>query len=215
MQTITRRHIAAATLLIGAIFATDALVRVRETDGGYMPDLNLLPERIGSRLAQEQEITDLTMALLQPDAIRDVLYVDEKSPVEWVDITLIYGKDWRPIHSPLHCYTADGWSIGKQDAVVVSPVGTLPHDGDLIAKQLEVRRGKSRILVLYALAYRGGTTASWPDFAFRVATGHGHPGGMILLLSAPIPGGDRQAAADAVREVLSTVYPTAVEFWYK
>ena len=215
MQTITRRHITAAALLIGAIFATDALVRVRDTDGGYMPDFSRLPERIGNRTAQEQEITDLTMALLQPDAIRDLLYVDESASVEWVDITFIYGKDWRPIHSPLHCYTADGWSIGKQEAVVVRPAGALPHEGDLIAKQLEVRKGKSRILVLYALAYQGGTTASWPDFAFKVATGHGHPGGMILLLSAPIPGSDKQAAVEAVREVLSTVYPTAVAFWYE
>ncbi len=214
MQTITRRHIAAAALLIGSIIATDALVRVRDTDGGFMPDFSRLPEQVGSRIIEEQQVADLTIAVLEPDAIRDVVYRDESNPVRWVDITLIYGKDWRPIHSPLHCYAADGWGIGRQDAVVVPFPGELPHQGELIAKQLEVRKEHTRILVLYALAYQGGTTASWPHFAFKVATGRGHPGGMILLLSAPIPGDDKQAAIDAAREVLTTVYPAAVDFWY-
>ena len=170
MQTITRRHITAAALLIGAIFATDALVRARYR--WLHAGLRRLPEASATHGAGA-EITDLTMALLQPDAIRDLLYADESASVE-VDIT-IYGRTGGP-STPAHCYTADGWSIGKQE-VVVDPAGALPHEGDLIAKQLASAKANPEYRAVCA-AYQGARRRAGPisPSASRPAR---HPGGMI------------------------------------
>ncbi len=213
MQTATRRYLVAALLLIVGIVGAHGIRRSRAVDAGYMPTFEELPKRIGNYVFEEGEVSDTAIAFLNPDAMKVFGYRAEYTNPQYVDVSLIYGKDWRPIHSPLHCLAAAGWSIGSQQEVMV-PAANMPHDGDIVAKRLgAVKRGRE-LQVLYALAYPGGTTASWVTFAYRVATGKAGVGGMIIMVRALVENGDRQAAQDELARVLAEIYSPAVSFWY-
>ncbi len=200
-------------LLVVGIVGAHTIRRARAVDAGYMPTFADLPQRIGDYVFEEGEVSDTAIAFLNPDAMKVFGYRNKNANPEYVDISAIYGKDWRPIHSPLHCLAAAGWSIGSQEEVAV-PAANLPHEGDLVAKRLNaVKRGRE-LQVLYVLASPGGTPDSWPKVAYRVAMGRAGAGGMIIMLRAVVRNADRQAAQDELLRVLAEIYSPAVSFWY-
>ena len=214
MQTATGRYLVAALLLIVGIAGAHVIRRSRAVDAGYMPTFEELPQRIGDYVFEDGEVSDTAIAFLNPDAMKVFGYRNENADPTYVDISLIYGKDWRPIHSPLHCLAAAGWSIGSQEEVRIG-AAKLPHDGEIVAKRLGAVKRSRELEVLYALAYPGGTSASWPKFAYRVATGKAGAGGMIIMLRAVVEKGDRQGTQAELARVLAEIYPAAVSFWYE
>ena len=95
------------------------------------------------------------------------------------------------------------------------PGAGLPHDSDMVAKRLNCVKHGRELQVLYVLAYPGGSTASWPKFAYRVATGRAGAGGMIIMLRAVVRRGDRPATQETLARVLAEIYPPVVSFWYE
>jgi len=188
---------------------------MRAADAGYMPDFKQMPERIGEYVAHDMELSETVINFLRPDAMRSVEYRSPNSNPPWLDISVIYGKDWRPIHSPLHCLAAEGWAIGTQEEVTIEVPDGLPRPDTLVAKRLRAVREGVELVVLYVLAYPGGTTSSWPKFAYKVATGRARAGGVILLLQTPVTGGDCERAEEAASKTIAEVYPACVSFWYE
>lgn len=215
MQASTRRHIAAAVLLAAGLIAVHAIRQMRDVDPGYMPRFDTMPDQIGQYVARELPVEESVLHFLRPDAIRAVEYRAENGNPPWLDLSVIYGKDWRPIHSPLHCLAAEGWAIGVQENVNIHVPAGPEHHRDVTAKQLRATKGGMELVVLYALADAGGTSSSWPRFAFKVATGPAGSGGVILLIRAPVVQGDGDRAREAVAEALAAIFPSCVEFWYE
>jgi len=189
--------------------------QMRPPDAGYMPDFRQMPQRLGDYEAHEMPISETVTNFLHPDAIRSLQYRSSSSNPPWLDVSVIYGKDWRPIHSPLHCFAADGWAIVSQEEVTIQVSEGLPHPGPLVAKRLRIVKEGVEVIALYTLGYRGGVTSSWLTFAYRVAAGGGGSGGVILLLQTPVTAGERDRAEAAASKTLAEVYPTCVQFWYE
>jgi len=200
---------------VASVVAVRAIRHMRMADAGYMPDFKQMPERVGEYVGHEMELSETVVNFLHPDAMRSVEYRSPGSNPPWLTVSVIYGKDWRPIHSPLHCFAADGWAIGTQEEITIEVPDGLPHPGTLVAKRLHAVREGAEVVALYVLAYPGGTTASWPRFAYKVATGPGGAGGVIVLLQTPVTGGDREKAKTAASKTMAEVYPACVQFWYE
>jgi len=188
--------------------------QMRAADAGYKPTFSSIPDRIGEYTLHELELDPTVVNFLRPEAMREIEYSSETANPPWVDISIIYGKDWRPIHSPLHCLSTQGWSIGSQEEITIDLPGDVPHPGPLVAKRLRVGKEGAEMVVLYVLAYPGGTTSSWPKFAYKVATGRGGAGGVILMSRALVTAGERAVADAAAADTLARVYPGCVDFWY-
>jgi hypothetical protein len=215
MQAITRRYIVAAVLLAASVVAASAIRHVRDADPGYMPTFASLPKHIGEYTCHELPVQASVLHFLQPDAIRTVEYRALDANPPWVDVSVIYGKDWRPIHSPLHCLAADGWAIGTQEEVAISvPDGPQKHQ-EIVAKRLRADKQGKQLAVLYALAHIDGTTSSWPRFAYEVATGRAGAGGVILLMRAPVVGESSDRAPEVLAECMAVILPACVDFWYE
>ena len=105
--------------------------------------------------------------------------------------------------------------MGTQEQITIEVPDGLPHQRTLVAKRLRAVRESAEVVILYVLAYPGGTTSSWPKFAYKVATGRAGAGGVILLLHTPVIGGDCERAEDAASKAIAEVYPACVRFWYE
>lgn len=200
-------------LLALSLAGVQYLRAVRAVDAGLLPDFDLLPETIGNYTAEVLPVDEVAMAFLQPAAMQSIVYSDEADSAPPVDITMIYGKEWRSIHSPLHCYAAEGFAIGKQEVVSAEVMMAGGARDTIAARRLMAVKDGHEVVVLYALAVPGGTAQSFPEFAWRVATGHGHAGGMIILVRAPIRGNDRELSIKACETVLETCFEPATRFW--
>ena len=205
----------AAILLAASVVAASAIRHVRDADPGYMPTFAALPERIGEYTCHELPVQASVLHFLQPDAIRTVEYRALDANPPWVDVSVIYGKDWRPNHTPLHSLDADGWANGTQEEVSISdPAGPQKHP-DIVAKRRRADKQGKQLAVLYALAHIDGTTSSWPRVTYIVATGSNGEGGVIKLMRAPVVGESSDRAPEVLAEFMAAILPACVDFWYE
>jgi len=214
MQTITRRYIIAAFILLLGGGGVLAVRQLRPGESYCAPDLYALPKQIGAYTAHEISVEEWIFKFLEADAMRDVLYEANNSSELPVHLSAVYSKHWRSIHAPIHCYPAQGWLIISQVVGTVNIGQPLSHGRTVQVNRLHVSKGGEEMILLYVMSYMGGTTANWAKMAYEVATGPRGGGGLIITLSAPLSKSSPAKTDEALETVLRQVYPTLINSWY-
>jgi hypothetical protein len=212
VQSDTRRYLAAAALLFIGAGLTYGARSLRGADAGYKPDFANVPLQIGgytgTRLPRDESI----YKLLSAGGMEERAYTKGQRSVQ---VTFIYGADWRAIHAPTGCYPAQGWQILHNRVVELPAPPDCPHPGPLEARLLDVTKADARELALYVYARPGATTADWTLQGLKVATDPTGSGGLIVTLRTRVGEQGAEAAQKDLADLLCAVYPRAVSFWYQ
>ncbi|MFO7948354.1 MAG: EpsI family protein [Armatimonadota bacterium] len=214
MQHITTRYIAAALILLlggGGYIAVDQL---RPRQGDYSPDFEAIPRTIDGYSAEELPVEEWVFNFLEADRMLELAYTSEEPSRPPVHVNFVYGKHWRSIHTPIHCYPAQGWLIVSQKAVTI-PLANDASDGDAVeVNQVHVSKNDTEMIIWYVLAYVGGTTANWTRMGFEVATGPRGGGGMVITLSTTVDRSDPAKTDMLLAAFVRKIYPPLRRSWY-
>jgi hypothetical protein len=178
----------------------------------YRVDFKQVPTRIGDMTAERVPVDQRIFNYLGADAMDELEY---KSAQRGARLSLVYGTDWRAVHSPLSCLPQQGWQVQRKQQVDIPAPAGCPHPGPLHGQVLEAERGDQFLTVLYVFAHRGGTTGDWVKQGWAVAQSPPGTGGLMLSLSAYHRPGEAEAARELLEEVLTSAYVPAVSFWYR
>lgn len=213
MLTDTRRHLIALALLVVGAASANLLWARRAPEARYKPNFAAVPLQIGDLHGEVVPTEQRIFTYLGADAMHELVYKDKR----WrVDLTLVYGTDWRTVHSPLSCMPQQGWQVDERRMVTLAAPPGCPHPGPINGQVLHAHKPDGREqLVMYIFAHKGGTTGDWMQQGWEVARQPRGTGGLMLLLSMPIIKGDVQRAQTQLEEVFASVYVPAVSFWYR
>jgi hypothetical protein len=213
MQSDTRRHLIALALLIAGGAWANLLWAGRAPEVTARPDFKAIPLQVAGLKGSVIPVEDRIFQYLGADAMEDFSYTNGQ---ETVTLSLVYGTDWRAVHSPLSCLPQQGWQVNQRRMVELKTPAECPHPGPLNGQLLEASKPDGRhMLVLYVFAHKGGTTGDWVKQGWEVSKQPRGSGGLMLLLSMPVPGTDSRDAESLLVKVLDGVYCPAVAFWYR
>lgn len=211
MSATARRYIVAIIILLAAAAAVEAVRIVSSAPPAFAPDFATLPMKIGDYQGQNREVDEFIRKYLGAEQMLERLYT---GPDGLVSVTLIYGAQWRDVHSPVSCFPAQGWLIVTDDPIQVPVSANSPTPGAIHARLLRVVKNDQYRLAAFAFCHPGGTTSNWIYQGWKVLTGPRGAGGVIVILNTePIP--DLKAARQRLNQFLAVVYPHAVSFWYQ
>lgn len=211
MQSRTRRYLIAVVLLTAGLALTQAARALRGAQARYHPDFRGLPEHVLQYEAHEVAVDELTQQYLQPQAMRKLVY---QYGDDQISLSIIYGINWRSIHAPTSCLPAQGWTIVHNQVIAVPAPNDCPHPGPLHGRQVYAIKNQNQQVSILVYARPGATTANWTSHALHMALGTPGMGGVIIILTRPISGGDWQKQAYKLRQFLRAIYTDAVAFWY-
>jgi hypothetical protein len=211
MQTDTRRYLTAIVLLLAGAAYANLLWARRAPEVHFDVSFRDLPRQVGDMTGAPVPVEKRIFDYLGADAMDELEYTTGQRSVR---VSLVYGRDWRAVHSPLSCLPQQGYQVQRKQMVdLPAPLGT-PHPGPLHGQQILGRRGTDGLLVLYVFAHEGGTTGDWVKQGWAVSETPRGSGGLMISLSTPVVGGDVAAAEKVLRQLLSAIYVPAVSFWY-
>ena len=211
MSATARRYLVAMIILLAAAAAVEAVRIVSSAPPAFAPDFATLPMKIGNYQGQPREVDEFIREYLGAEQMLERLYT---GPDGLVSVTLIYGADWRDVHSPVSCLPAQGWLIVADDAIQVSAPTNLPIPGTVHARLLRAVKNDQHQMAAFAFCHPGGTTSNWIYQGWKVLTGPRGAGGVIVILNTePTP--ELKAARQRLEQFLAAVYPHAVSFWYQ
>lgn len=203
---------ALALVLAGGVWA-NLLWSRRAPEVSYRVDFARVPRQVAGLRGSTVPVDQRIFVYLGADAMEELLYTDGRHRV---DLALIYGTDWRAVHSPLSCLPQQGWQVDERRLVTLAAPPGCPHPGPLNGQLLLAHKPDGRRqLVLYVFAHRGGTSGDWVQQGLAVARTPRGTGGLMVLLSMPLGKGDTRTAQALLEEVLRSVYLPAVGFWYQ
>ena len=211
MSATARRYLVAIVILLAAAAAVEAVRIVSSAPPAFAPDFATLPMKIGNYQGQPREVDEFIREYLGAEQMLERLYT---GPDGSVSVTLIYGVDWRDVHSPVSCLPAQGWLIVADDSIQVSAPTNLPIPGAVHARLLRAIKNDQHQMAAFAFCHPGGTTSNWIYQGWKVLTGPRGAGGVIVILNTePTP--NREAAQQRLEQFLAAVYPHAVSFWHQ
>jgi hypothetical protein len=213
MQYDTRRHLIALALLLCGAVPANLLWSRRAPEVSYHVDFKALPRQVAGLTGSVVPVDQQIFQYLGADAMQDMIYQNDKQRIK---LSLVYGTDWRAVHSPLSCLPQQGWLVDERKLLDLPAPAGCPHPGPLHGQLLRAHRetGQEQ-LVLYVFAHKDGTTGDWKKQEWEVSREPRGTGGLMLLLSAPVIGNDVQGAQSLMKEVLDGVYVPAVSFWHR
>lgn len=212
MHDHSRRCLIAAALVALLAGWVNVLWARRAPEVRYTPNFKSVPMQLGERLGRQVKVEERIFEYLGADAMQEIAYEKERqAPVR---LSLVYGTDWRAIHSPLSCYPQQGWFVDKKEEIEIEAPPDCPHPGPLQAQVLYVHKAGIGQAALYVFAYRGGTTGNWTTQGLKVSGSPRGTGGMIVSLSMITAPGRQDEALATLKEALLQVYTPAVSFWY-
>ncbi len=197
-------------LAVGAVVVQVTHLK-RKAPAQYSPDFAAVPMQIGDYQGHQLSVDQSIYRFLGADAMTERRYESEQYAVK---MTLIYGAEWRTIHSPAGCYPAGGWQVVTDEQLKVPAPAGSPTSEPLEARLLHVRKNEVELLAMFSFCHPGGTTGDWAKQGWKVATGPRGAGGLIISLSTPATN-DLQPARQRLVWFLQQVYPHAVQFWYQ
>lgn len=213
MQQYPRRYLVAALLLVVGGAMVNAIWLNRPTEASYTASFDKVPLAVGSFKGEVLPVEKRIYAYLDADAVEEIEYTGPRG--QTAHLSLVYGKDWRALHSPLSCYPQQGWSVDEKRIVELPAPPGCPHPGPLQATLMRVHKERQALLALYLFPHKGGTEADWVKQSWAVARSPRGTGGIIMALSTPIGGGDADAALELLTQLLDAAYGPATEFWYR
>lgn len=213
MHHDTRRHLVALALLLCGAVPANLLWSRGAPEVTYRVDFKAVPREVGGLLGSVTPVDQRIFEYLGADAMEDFIYTDGKRRV---DLSLVYGTDWRAVHSPLACLPLRGWLVDERKLLDLPAPSGCQHPGPLHGQLLRAHKktGQEQ-LVLYVFAHRNGTTGDWKTQEWEVSKAPRGTGGLMLLLSTPVAGNDVQSSQSLLEEVLRSAYAPAVSFWYR
>jgi len=211
LHDVTRRYLIALVLLAGAAVWANLLWSRQAPEAAYKPRFGDIPLQIGELKGEKIPVEQRIFNYLGADAMEEIMYAgDDRS----VRLSVVYGTDWRAVHSPLSCLPQMGWQVDKPQMVdLPAPPGT-PHEGPLHGQLLLAHKGQQRQAVMYLFAHKGGTTGDWKAQGWAVNRTPRGTGGLLISASTPIARAGDTAAINMLKEVCSSVYLPATSFWY-
>jgi hypothetical protein len=213
MQSDTRRHLVALALLLAGGVWANILWAGRAPAVSYHPDFKGIPLEVAGLKGSVVPVEQRIFTYLGADSMEDLKYADEQRTV---NLSLVYGADWRAVHSPLSCLPQQGWQVAQRRMITLKAPAGCPHPGPLNGQLLQATKpGGRELLVLYVFAHHGGTSGDWMQQGWAVSKQPRGSGGLMLLLSMPMVGNDVKGAQSLLEEVLDGVYNPAVSFWYR
>lgn len=211
MHAGTRRHLVAALLLLAGAGGANLLWARRAPQVRYDVSFRDVPGQVAGMSARLVPVDQQTFAYLGADVMQELEYKGEGRAAR---LSLVYGRDWRAVHSPLSCLPQQGWQVAEKRLVDVAAPPGIPHAGPLRGQLLLARRADQQLMVLYVFAHRGGTVGDWVKQGWIVSQAPPGTGGLMLSLSTYVVPGETGAAQRLLEEVLTSVYASAVSFWY-
>ena len=211
MHTDTRRYIIAIAILLLGTGLVQLTRATRGAESKYDVDFSKVPLIVGDFKGEPLPIDESLYKFLSAHGMEERIY---RAPDMVAKLTLIYGTDWRTIHAPTGCYPAQGWDIIQNRVEKIEAAPDNPHPGPLEVRILEAVKEKNRELAIYCYARPGATTADWTLQGLKVATGKPGAGGMIVTLRTDISQSDPAKAQARLLDLLRTLYPSVVSFWY-
>ncbi len=212
MRSDTGRYLVALALLLAGAACANALWVRRGPEVRYRVNFRDLPQQVAGMQASRVPVDQRIFNYLGADAMDELKYT---APGREVHLSLVYGVDWRAVHSPLSCLPQQGWQVSSKQLVDLAAPPDCPHPGPLHGQLLHGRRGNDQIMVLYVFAHRGGTTGDWVKQGWVVSQQPRGTGGLMVSLSAHPQGQTPAQVQTLLEEVLVHVYSPAVHFWYK
>lgn len=211
MHSGTRRHLVAALLLVAGAAGANLLWARRAPQVRYDVNFREVPMQIAEMTGRKVPVDQQTFSYLGADVMEEREYAGEGRAAR---LSLVYGRDWRAVHSPLSCLPQQGWQVAEKRLVDVAAPPGIPHSGPLHGQLLLARRSNQQLMVLYVFAHRGGTVGDWVKQGWIVSQAPAGTGGLMLSLSTYVVAGETGAAQRLLEEVLTSVYAPAVSFWY-
>lgn len=212
MQNYTGRCLAASFLLLITGVYVNTVWSGRAPEVSYNVNFKDIPleigDAVGERIAVEQRIFEY----LGADAMDELMYVFPSGAA--VRLSLVYGADWRVVHSPLSCYPQQGWTVVDDQEIEIEAPPDSPHPGPLYGRVLRVQRFDQKQLALYVFAHKGGTTGDWTAQGLAVQRTPRGSGGLLISTAASVRHDDYESALQNTLKILKKVYTPAVDFWY-
>jgi EpsI family protein len=119
-------------------------------------------------------------AYLGADEMIDRIYVNPEE-TNTVQLSMVYSRGWRALHSPRDCYKNQGWALIQDD-----PCEIALGDGDAIhGKRLVMDKPGLRFVAVYTFVTGRATTGSWFLHSARMALGARGKGGALIAAVAP------------------------------
>lgn len=212
MQLDPRRSVVAVVLLLAGAAVANTLLLRRPAEVRYTASFDRVPLEIGDLKGAPAPVEQRIYEYLDADAMMDINYQGPHKTE--ASLSLIYGSDWRTVHSPLSCFQQQGWLVDETREIEIPAPPDCPHPGPLKARMLRVHKSTQSLLALYSFAHKGGTEADWTRQSLAVAATPPGTGGVIIALSTPYGEHGLQAAMERAQLLLSTAYGPAVSFWY-
>lgn len=212
MQQDSRRYLVALALLLAGAACANLLWSKRPTEVSYRVSFDQVPDHIGTLAGERVPVEQRIFNYLGADAMEEVLYRNEDTQVR---LSLVYGTDWRAVHSPLSCLPQMGWQVDRRELVHLSAPPNTPHQGPLHGQLLTAHRNSQKLMVLYLFAHQGGTTGDMQAQAVAVMRNPRGSGGLIISASTPVVTETDTTAQALLKQVCTNVYLPAVDFWYK
>lgn len=213
MLTDKGRHLVALVLLLVGAVSANLLWAGRAPEVHYKVDFRNVPMQVAGLQGALKPTEQRIFAYLGADAMQEYIYKNDKRRV---DLTLVYGTDWRAVHSPLSCLPQQGWQVDEQRQLRLRAPSGCPHPGPINGQVLRAHKPDGREqLVMYVFAHKGGTSGDWIKQGWEVARQPRGSGGLMVLLSMSVPRGDVKTAQSLLEEVFGGVYVPATAFWYQ
>ncbi|MFN8179566.1 MAG: EpsI family protein [bacterium] len=190
------RNVAARILATGVTLAAIGVASALR--GAPVPapsdvTLDALPRSLGGWTGQDLSVEPAVTEWLRSDAFTFREYRDAESVPVWVLVD--YHRSQRlgaTVHSPMHCYTGEGWSVESRARPAVGESARLG-----IAQWLRMRREGDRLVGAYWYETRSGATSDEVVLKLRVAGAalRRRPADAALVrLTTPVLDGDEEAA---------------------
>lgn len=214
MQESTTRYIAAVVVLVLGAGGLFAVKQLQPRTGDYHPDFQSIPLTVGTYSASDEAVKKWIFNFLEADEMRNLAYRSDEEDAYPVHVSVVYGKHWRSIHTPVHCYPAQGWLIVSQNSRSLQLSEPVNGAQKVEYNRLHVSKKDSEMIVWYVLAYVGGTTANWARMGLRVATGPPGGGGMVITLTSPLDKDEPDHTDRILGQFVRAIYPPLVRSWY-
>ena len=200
--------------MLAAATAGVLAVRLRVPPAAHFAfDANAIPMQAAGFAGGPGQDVSAAAQYLQAQAALSRSYQREGEPA--IQLTVVYGTDWRTVHAPTGCYPAQGWQVMREEPAEL-PASSAQSE-PLHACFLYATKGGHGECAMFLYAHPGGTTADWARQGWVVATGRPGAGGLVLIATTKVgTESDEPAIASArarLGDLVTTLYGPIVGFW--
>ncbi len=194
-------------VLFSALGAYSYALRYREAELAGMPNLDMVPERVGGYSSRTYELGAQTLDVLGADTTLARTYYAEN--MRTIELFIGFFKTQQKnsqIHSPRHCYPGSGWDIIREGKTLLAANEAEP----IPARSLLISDGSVKRLVIYWFNSGGQTITG--EFSLKwqqmKASLLGRPqAAAFIRFSLVVPAEEENEAREDLMEFIESVRP--------